>query len=105
MCPTQGIFGKFQRALGVVEALNKIFDKETGMCCFRSIAKLIKAKRLSHPKGYSQLNFHLLLQKWSFISNVECPCNIPLKMLRKVSEVLDIPTEDSKGFWMIMKRL
>ena len=70
-----------------------------GMRCFRSIAKLIKAKRLGHPKGYSQSELsHLLGYKnGQFISNVErALCNIPLKMLRRVSEVLDIPTQDLK---------
>ena len=69
------------------------------MRCFKSIAKLIKSKRLGHPKGNSQSELsHLLGYKnGQFISNVErALCNIPLKMLRKASEVLDIPTEDLK---------
>lgn len=66
---------------------------------FENIAKLIRAKRVSHPKGYSQSELsHLLGYKnGQFISNVErALCNIPLKMLRKVSEVLDIPPDDLK---------
>ena len=49
-------------------------------------------KRINHPKGYSQSELsHLLGYKnGQFISNVErALCNIPLKMLGKVSEVLE----------------
>lgn len=55
---------------------------------------------MNHPKGYSQSELsHLLGYKnGQFISNVErALCNIPLKMLKKVSEVLDIPAEDLKA--------
>lgn len=70
------------------------------MRCFKNIAQLIRTKRMSHPKGYSQSELsHLLGYKnGQFISNVErALCNIPLKMLKKVSEVLDIPPEDLKN--------
>ena len=70
------------------------------MRCFKNIAQLIRTKRMNHPKGYSQSELsHLLGYKnGQFISNVErALCNIPLKMLRKVSEVLDIPSEDLKA--------
>lgn len=63
------------------------------MRCFDNIAKLIRTKRINHPKGYSQSELsHILGYKnGQFISNVERGlCNIPLKMLKKVSEVLDI---------------
>lgn len=66
---------------------------------FKNIAELIKSKRLQHPKGYSQSELsHLLGYKnGQFISNVErALCNIPLKMLSKVSEVLEITPEDLK---------
>ncbi|MEI8346324.1 MAG: helix-turn-helix transcriptional regulator [Pseudomonadota bacterium] len=69
------------------------------MRSFENIAKLIRTKRLGHAKGYSQSELsHLLGYKnGQFISNVErALCNIPLKMLRKVSEVLDIAPEDLK---------
>lgn len=69
------------------------------MRCFENIAKLIRTKRLNHPKGYSQSELsHLLGYKnGQFISNVErALCNIPLKMLGKVSEILDIDSEDIK---------
>lgn len=69
------------------------------MRCFENIAKLIRTKRVSHPKGYSQSDLsHLLGYKnGQFISNVErALCNIPLKMLGRVSEVLDIDPEDLK---------
>ena len=63
------------------------------MRCFKNIAQLIKTKRLHHPKSYSQSELsHLLGYKnGQFISNVErALCNVPLKMLGKVSEVLAI---------------
>lgn len=69
------------------------------MRCFKNIAQLIRTKRLQHPKGYSQSELsHLLGYKnGQFISNVErALCNIPLKMLVRVSEVLDIDPEDLK---------
>lgn len=69
------------------------------MRCFKNIAHLIRSKRMSHPKGYSQSELsHLLGYKnGQFISNVERSlCNIPLKMLSRVSEVLDIPSSELK---------
>jgi transcriptional regulator with XRE-family HTH domain len=70
------------------------------MRCFKNIAELIKSKRLQHPKSYSQSELsHLLGYKnGQFISNVErALCNIPLKMLSRVSEVLDIKPEELKS--------
>ena len=69
------------------------------MRCFKNIAELIKSKRLQHPKAYSQSELsHLLGYKnGQFISNVErALCNIPLKMLGKVTDVLDITPEALK---------
>lgn len=69
------------------------------MRCFEYIAKLIRDRRINHPKGYSQSELsHLLGYKnGQFISNVErALCNIPLKMLGRVAEVLDIDPEDLK---------
>jgi transcriptional regulator with XRE-family HTH domain len=69
------------------------------MRCFRNIATLIKTKRLSHPKGYSQSELsHLLGYKnGQFISNVErALCNIPLKMLKRVCDILDIHPDTLK---------
>ena len=69
------------------------------MRCFKNIAQLIRAKRLQHPKGYSQSELsHLLGYKnGQFISNVErALCNVPLKMLGRVSEVLDINPQELK---------
>ena len=69
------------------------------MRCFKNIAELIKTRRLQHPKAYSQSELsHLLGYKnGQFISNVErALCNIPLKMLGKVSDVLDITPEALK---------
>ena len=56
-------------------------------------------KRQNHPKSYSQSELsHLLGYKnGQFISNVErALCNVPLKMLRKVTEVLDISADELK---------
>ncbi len=67
------------------------------MRSFENIAKLIKSKRIGHPKAYSQSELsHLLGYKnGQFISNVErALCNIPLKMLSKVSEILDITSRE-----------
>ena len=69
------------------------------MRCFKNIAELIKSKRLQHPKAYSQSELSNLLgyKNGQFISNVErALCNIPLKMLGKVSVVLDITPERLK---------
>lgn len=70
------------------------------MRCFKNIALLIRSRRMGHPKGYSQSELsHLLGYKnGQFISNVErALCNIPLKMLKRVSEVLDIHADELKG--------
>jgi hypothetical protein len=69
------------------------------MRCFENIAKLIRTKRINHPKSYSQSELSNLLgyKNGQFISNVErALCNIPLKMLGRVSEVLDINPNDLK---------
>ncbi len=69
------------------------------MRSFESIAKLIREKRMGHPKGYSQSELSQLLgyKNGQFISNVErALCNVPLKMLSRVSEILSIPHEDLK---------
>ena len=63
------------------------------MRSFENIAKLIKVKRTQHPKGYSQSELSNLLgyKNGQFISNVERSlCNIPLKMLNRVSDILNI---------------
>ena len=63
------------------------------MRCFQNIAKLIRQKRLTHPKGYSQSELsHLLGYKnGQFISNVErALCNIPLKMLKRKLNQADL---------------
>lgn len=69
------------------------------MRCFKNIAALIRQKRLQHPKAYSQseLSHMLGYKNGQFISNVErALCNIPLKMLVKVSDVLDIQSQEIK---------
>jgi transcriptional regulator with XRE-family HTH domain len=70
------------------------------MRCFTNIAKLIRSRRINHPKGYSQSELSSLLgyKNGQFISNVErALCNIPLRMLGRVSEVLDIRPEEIKS--------
>ncbi len=69
------------------------------MRCFTHISKLIRTKRLMHPKRYSQseLSTSLGYKNGQFISNVERGlCSIPLKMLTKVSGVLDIEVSELK---------
>lgn len=70
------------------------------MRSFEAIAKLIRDKRMNHPKGYSQSELSQLLgyKNGQFISNVErALCNVPLKMLGRVAEILDISHEELKS--------
>ena len=67
--------------------------------CFNHIAKLIRERRVNHPKNYSQSELSQMLgyKNGQFISNVErALCNVPLKMLPKVSQILDITPSDLK---------
>lgn len=67
---------------------------------FQHIARLIKDRRLAHHKGYSQAELSELLgyKNGQFISNVERGiCAIPLKTLKKVGEVLEIPKDELMG--------
>ena len=73
--------------------------KEEKLRNFSHIAKLIRTKRLSHPKRYSQSELSKLLgyKNGQFISNVERSlCSVPLKMLSKVSKILSIDEADIK---------
>jgi hypothetical protein len=70
------------------------------MRSFKNIATLVRTKRVEHPKSYSQSDLSLLLgyKNGQFISNVERGlCNVPLKMMKKISEVLDINPEQLKS--------
>lgn len=70
------------------------------MRSFKNIAALIRTKRINHPKNYSQSDLSLLLgyKNGQFISNVERGlCNVPLKMMKKISEVLDITPIEIKS--------
>lgn len=70
------------------------------MRSFKNIAQLVRTKRIGHPKNYSQSDLSLLLgyKNGQFISNVERGlCNVPLKMMKKISEVLDINPEELKA--------
>ena len=65
-----------------------------------TLQELIREKRVSHPKNYSQSELSQLLgyKNGQFISNVErALCNIPLKMLPKVTEILDVSAEELKS--------
>ena len=67
---------------------------------FKNVAKLVRSSRINHPKEYSQAQLsHLLGYKnGQFVSNVErALCSIPLKMLLKLSKILDIPKDDLIG--------
>lgn len=67
---------------------------------FRHIASLIKNKRHSHPRGYSQSELSNLLgyKNGQFISNVERGlCNVPLKMLNRICEILSINEKELKS--------
>lgn len=70
------------------------------MRSFKNIATLVRTKRIGHPKNYSQSDLSLLLgyKNGQFISNVERGlCNVPLKMMKKISEVLDINPDELKA--------
>ena len=69
------------------------------MRCFENIARLIRTKRQAHPKHYSQSELSQLLgyKNGQFISNVErALCNVPLKMLGRMMEVLEISPDELK---------
>jgi len=70
------------------------------MRSFKNIATLVRMKRIGHPKNYSQSDLSLLLgyKNGQFISNVERGlCNVPLKMMKRISEVLDINPDELKA--------
>lgn len=70
------------------------------MRSFKEMAKLIKEARESQKPAISQSELSRLLgyKNGQFISNVERGlCNIPLKMLNNVSDVLSIPLDDLRG--------
>lgn len=69
------------------------------MRCFDHIAQLIRTRRINHPRQYSQTELSELLgyKSGQFISNVErAVCNIPLKMLGRVANILDIHPQELK---------
>ena len=69
------------------------------MRSFNHVANLLKSKRLTHHKRYSQSELSKLLgyKNGQFISNIERGlCNIPLKNLKHLSEILDINQSELK---------
>ncbi|TNF00337.1 MAG: XRE family transcriptional regulator [Deltaproteobacteria bacterium] len=76
-----------------------MIDDNDRLRSFNNIAKLVKSRRLNHPKRYSQSELSALLgyKNGQFISNVErALCNVPLKMLTKIAEILGISHEELK---------
>lgn len=69
------------------------------MRSFKHIADLVRTKRINHPKNYSQseLSAQLGYKNGQFISNVERGlCSVPLKMMKKIAEVLEISPDEIK---------
>jgi transcriptional regulator with XRE-family HTH domain len=70
------------------------------MRSFQNIATLIRTKRINHLKKYSQSEVSAVLgyKNGQFISNVERGlCSIPLEVMKKVSDILDISEEEMTG--------
>jgi transcriptional regulator with XRE-family HTH domain len=64
---------------------------------FNNIAALVKTKRIEHPECYSQIELaHLLGFKCNkLIANIEgAECNVPLEIMPKLTEVLNIHPDD-----------
>ncbi|MDD4972891.1 MAG: helix-turn-helix transcriptional regulator [Bacteriovorax sp.] len=70
------------------------------MRIFNNIATLVKTKRIEHPECYSQIELANLLgfKCNKLIANIEeAECNVPLKIMTKLSQVLNIPPDDFKA--------
>lgn len=68
--------------------------------CFQNVAKLVRIRRMNHVKKYSQADLSKMLgyKNGQFISNVERGlCNVPIKMLFKISDILEIPYDELKS--------
>ncbi len=77
-----------------------MIDENDRLRSFNNIAKLVKSRRLNHPKRYSQSELSSLLgyKNGQFISNVErALCNVPLKMLTKIAVILEISHSELKA--------
>ncbi|MBC7712210.1 MAG: helix-turn-helix transcriptional regulator [Rhizobacter sp.] len=69
------------------------------MRSFKNIAILIRYKRITSKLGLSQVDLSVLLgyKNGQFISNVERGmCNIPLKTMKHICEILEINQEEIK---------
>jgi transcriptional regulator with XRE-family HTH domain len=69
------------------------------MRSFKNIANLVRTKRINHTKNYSQSELSAVLgyKNGQFISNVERGlCSLPPKMMKKISEVLEISPDEIK---------
>lgn len=73
------------------------------MKSFKYISRLIRTKRINHPKGYSQSEVSSLLgyRNGQFISNVERGlCSIPMKRMVDLGQILDISKEEIRLAYM-----
>lgn len=69
------------------------------MRTFKNVATLVRTKRFEHPDMLSQSDLSQLLgyKNGQFISNVERGlCNVPLKMMKKISEILNVDQAELK---------
>ncbi|RPJ78242.1 MAG: XRE family transcriptional regulator [Alphaproteobacteria bacterium] len=67
------------------------------MRTFNTVATLIKNKRIEHPQSYSQSELaNLLGHKCDklIVSIENAECNVPLKIMPKLANVLDIHPDD-----------
>lgn len=67
------------------------------MRTFNNVAKLVKSKRVAHPKSYSQMELAQLLglKTHKLIASIEAAeCNVPLKTMPKLSKILNIHPDE-----------
>ena len=79
--------------------MRKLINRRSNVRSFENIAILIRTKRLKHPLNLSQMDLSLRIgyKNGQFISNIERgQCNIPLEMMKEISEILDISSEEMK---------
>lgn len=70
------------------------------MRSFKNVATLIRTRRTEHPKQYSQadLSDQLGYKNGQLVSNIERGlCSLPLKMMKKASEILSINPDELKA--------
>lgn len=70
------------------------------MRAFTNIAKLVRTKRMNHPKAYSQTELSIMLgyKNGQFISNIERgQCSVPLKNMKLIADILEISPDEMKA--------